>query len=69
MANAPKQFVLYKDRAGEWRWTLYAANSKKIADCSEGYTSKQNAKHGARLVASVASDAEFWNSHDEVWED
>lgn len=68
MADAPKQFVLYKDKAGEWRWTLYAANSKKIADGAEGYKAKADAIHGIRLVAKVATDAGIWNGTDERWE-
>ncbi len=34
------RFVLYKDRAGEYRWTLYAANNKIIGASSEGYVNK-----------------------------
>lgn len=68
MAEAPKQFVLYKDNAGEWRWTLYAVNSKKIADGAEGYKNKADAIAGIRLVAKVASDASIWNGTDKKWE-
>lgn len=64
----PKQFVIYKDKAGEWRWTLYAANSKKIADSAESYRNKADCLHGARLVASIASDAAIWNGSDKKWE-
>jgi uncharacterized protein YegP (UPF0339 family) len=28
---------IYKDRKGEWRWTLYASNGRKLADSGEGY--------------------------------
>lgn len=66
--EAPKQFVIYKDAGGEWRWTLYAANSKKIADSAEGYTSKAGCLHGARLVASISSDAGIWNGSEKKWE-
>lgn len=66
--TAPKQFVVYKDARGEWRWTLYADNSKKIADSAEGYTTKANCLHGARLVASVASNASIWNGEEKKWE-
>jgi uncharacterized protein len=37
------KFVLYKDRNGEWRWSLRAKNGKLIADSGEGYTAKRNA--------------------------
>lgn len=66
---APKQFVIYKDAKDEWRWTLYADNSKKIADSAEGYTAKASCMHGARLVAGVASNAGIWNGEEKKWED
>ena len=28
---------VYKDRKGEWRWTLFAQNGKKLANSGEGY--------------------------------
>lgn len=36
------KFEIYKDKKGEWRWTLKARNGKKIADSAEGY--KQRGK-------------------------
>jgi uncharacterized protein YegP (UPF0339 family) len=43
-------FYLYKDTANQWRWTLYAANNKKVADSGEGYWNKADAQHGIDLV-------------------
>ena len=68
MSTAPKQFVIYKDTKAEWRWTLYAANSKKIADSAEGYKNKADCIHGLRLVAAVATGADVWNGADQKWE-
>jgi uncharacterized protein YegP (UPF0339 family) len=48
-------FSLYRDRANEWRWTLYAANNKKVADSGEGYVNKNDALHGIGLVMSTNS--------------
>jgi uncharacterized protein YegP (UPF0339 family) len=31
------RFETYKDRRGEWRWTLRAANGEPLADSAEGY--------------------------------
>ncbi|WP_306016156.1 DUF1508 domain-containing protein [Oceanicaulis sp. MMSF_3324] len=45
-------YVLYKDVQGYWRWTLYAANNRKIANSGEGYFNKQDACHAIDLVAS-----------------
>lgn len=68
MAGEPKCFVIYKDKAGEWRWTLYAANAKKIADSGEGYVKKSDCIHGARLVAETATNAGIYNGETKAWE-
>lgn len=68
MTESDKAFVIYKDASGEWRWTLYARNSKKIADGAEGYRNKADCMHGVRLVAGIATDADIWNGTDERWE-
>ncbi len=31
---------IYKDRAGEWRWTRTASNGKIVGSSSEGYKNK-----------------------------
>lgn len=67
MADAPKQFVLYKDTKGEWRWSLYAPNSLKIADSAEGYNNRADCIHGARLVAAVSSGASIWDFTAQAW--
>lgn len=46
-------FEKYKDRAGEWRWTLYASNGKKIADSGEGYINERSCDRGIALVKST----------------
>ncbi|WP_081602561.1 YegP family protein [Afipia felis] len=48
-------FFLYRDHANQWRWTLYAANQKKIADSGEGYWNKADCQHGIDLVKSTNS--------------
>jgi uncharacterized protein YegP (UPF0339 family) len=65
---APQQFVVYRDSRGEWRWTLFAANSRKIADGAEGYVNKSDALSGIRLVASIAPHASVWNPTEGRWE-
>ena len=47
-------FYLYKDVAGYWRWTLHAANNKKIADSGEGYFNKADALNGINLVKNTS---------------
>ena len=48
-------FYLYKDRQNLWRWTLYAANNRKIADSAESYHNKQDAIHGINLVKGTSA--------------
>lgn len=66
MTGHPKQFVVYKDDAGEYRWRLYAQNSKIIADSAEGYKNKADCVHGAKLVSSIASGALIWDGDAKV---
>jgi Uncharacterized conserved protein len=68
MAGEPKQFVLYRDARGEWRWQLYAANARIIADSAEGYRNKADCIHGASLVAAIATGARIWNRDTQTWE-
>jgi uncharacterized protein YegP (UPF0339 family) len=50
------KFEIYKDKAGEYRFTLKAPNGEIIA-VSEGYSSKQNANKGVLAVKKYAVDA------------
>lgn len=43
-------FYLYRDQANQWRWTLYAANYRKVADSGESYWNREDALHGINLV-------------------
>ncbi len=35
-----RHLKVYKDRRGEFRWTLFASNGRKLADSGEGYKRK-----------------------------
>ena len=48
--------VVYKDDAGEWRWTAFAANNKKVATSGEGY---RNRKYAAKVAKDLYPDAEL----------
>ena len=48
-------FALYKDASNQWRWTLYAANHRKVADSGEGYFNKSDAQNGIALVKGTNS--------------
>ncbi len=45
-------FVIGKDTAGFWRWTLKASNHEPIAVSSESYVRKADAEHGINLTKS-----------------
>jgi uncharacterized protein YegP (UPF0339 family) len=44
------RYKVYKDRSGEWRWRLVAANGNTLADSGEGYRNKQDCLAGIELV-------------------
>jgi uncharacterized protein YegP (UPF0339 family) len=52
-------FELYEDNAGEWRWRLVHDNGNIIADSSEGYASKGNAKRAMKSVRRHAASADY----------
>ncbi len=45
------RYIIYKDRKGEWRWTLRAANHRKIANAGEGYRRRRDCVKAIRLVS------------------
>jgi uncharacterized protein YegP (UPF0339 family) len=45
-------YNVYKDAAGQWRWRLYAANYKIIADSGEGYFNKADCLSAIALIKS-----------------
>lgn len=49
-------FKIFKDSAGEWRWTLYAANHEPVA-VSEGYTRRESAETMALKLWRIAYEA------------
>ena len=42
------RFEIYRDASGEWRWRAVAGNGQIVADSSEGYKRKWNAKRAAK---------------------
>lgn len=45
-------YIVYRDAGGFWRWTLYAANHRKIADSAEGYFNEADCRAGIDLTKS-----------------
>ena len=56
MANLP-MFRVYQDQIGEWRWTFYAANGRKIADSGEGYHNKVDCLRAMNILKNHARAA------------
>ncbi len=50
-------FTVYRDTAGEWRWTLTAGNNQKIANSGEGYRNRSDCIAAIDLVKRDAPDA------------
>jgi uncharacterized protein len=51
------KFVVYKDRKGEWRWRLIAANARKVADSGEGYKRASGARRAALRIFDAFNSA------------
>ena len=52
--------VVYKDDSGEWRWTAFAANNKKVASSGEGYRNRLYAWRQAKAL--YPDDIVEWGS-------
>jgi uncharacterized protein YegP (UPF0339 family) len=50
------KFELYKDKAGEFRWRLNAANGATLATAGQGYKAKADAQNGIELVKKSGTD-------------
>lgn len=45
--------AVYRDAAGEWRWTLWAPNKRIVADSGEGYSRKAGAVRAAKRLHAL----------------
>ena len=62
MASRPyPSFLMYIDKAGEYRWAYQASNTKIIADSGEGYKRVEDCERGIELMRGCV--------HSEVWEE
>jgi len=43
------RYIVYRDRANQWRWQLIAANNKIISDSGESYWNKADCLAGLNL--------------------
>ncbi len=49
------RFDIYTDSQGQYRWRLFAANNRKIADSGEGYFNRSDCLSAINLVKTSAS--------------
>jgi uncharacterized protein YegP (UPF0339 family) len=50
-------FEVYRDTRGQYRWRLMDGNHRIVADSSEGYVTRDNAKRAVANVKSLAPSA------------
>lgn len=48
-------YLLYKDAQGHWRWSLFAANRRNIANSGEWYHNRADCLHAINLVKSTSN--------------
>ena len=56
MFARPYRVVFFKDRKGEWRWSLRGGNGLTVACSSEGYSTKGNARKAFRRARDGMKD-------------
>jgi uncharacterized protein YegP (UPF0339 family) len=56
-AKGQLTFEIYKDKAGEYRWRLKAANGAVIGTAGQGYKAKADCKHGIEVIMKGAAKA------------
>lgn len=49
----------YKSRNG-WRWTIYAKNGRKLANCGQGYSRRCDCVRDFTLVVGCKPDEIGW---------
>lgn len=48
-------YYMYKDISNQWRWRLYAANNRIIANSGEGYYNLADCRHAIDLVKGAVN--------------
>ncbi len=57
------KWEIYQDKAGEYRFRLYATNGSCICHAKAGYATKSNCKRGIESIIRLASDAQIDKSY------
>ena len=48
-------YVVYRDRANEWRWRYISSNRNTIADSGEGYRNKSDCLRGIEIMKASSN--------------
>jgi len=56
-------YWMYKDQAGEWRWSYAASNGLTIAVSSEGYKRRADCERGIEIMKSSYSSPVYVPDH------
>ena len=56
---ATARYDVFKDKSGEWRWRVKAANGEILAQ-SEAYTRKEDAIRGIEALQNAVNDDASW---------
>lgn len=51
-------FVIYVDQSNQYRWRLFAANNRIVADSGEGYHQLVDCEHAITLIKQNAPTAQ-----------
>jgi uncharacterized protein YegP (UPF0339 family) len=57
------KWEVYMDRAGEYRFRLYATNGNCICHAKKGYSTKSNCKRGIESIIRFVSEANIDKSY------
>ena len=56
------KFYIFKDKAGQWRWNLHAANNRIVADSGEGYFNREDCLAAIGLVMDTTRTTPVYNA-------
>lgn len=51
------KYIVYKDRAAQFRWRFVAGNGQTISDSGEGYVQKSDCLNGIRIMKTEGATA------------
>ena len=57
------KWEIYEDKAGEFRFRLYASNGSCVCHAKAGYATKSNCKRGIESIIRLAADAQIDKSY------